>query len=602
MSFLTLRVYDSDNSLSYVYTAFQLEDTAPEMSRKSSAKAIEAGTISVRVNEDTFLGQSNTEDLPLGPFRADLIFTDDEGTETEVINGRIKRSNITHFESLSTWSIKLIDDSVDYFLELLENTPIASGVGVNFVDVSTALVESDGGVSTVTIRWYDLEALWTETVNDVGNAFVEYQALRQFFNLSIVYNNGGVDSTITRKLPLYVTAPEGVIEKPNWNGGQIFDALKALLGWRIRAEFSPYPENIVTATILTDRFPAPLVDLPVIDGLDRSNGPFGKTILEQEIEDFGFAFRNGTSDDPAHATFTTQQSLALYASVRSEVDAEGRPTNRGINTVPLYLPDIDTTGSLVAYQPDPTAHPNYTEDVNYAVPGIEADNKIYICAFQDIPAVGVRMVVNRAPSLPASGQLGQTAEYWAVELFKNFETSISSLVQLSGRIDFSPIAPLSVRPIVGEPFNGVRAAERDWMVSELKWRVDQMEADIVLKRIENTPSVDIDLPIVCPPKPITILQVLFTESPQFELSWQPPDPGCGQQLPVSYQVSLKKPGESVFTIVATETGLTHDSGTLTSGGFGIYTWCIKSITAAGDLSTCRFASIDNPDIGDSIDN
>ena len=219
----------------------------------------------------------------------------------------------------------------------------------------------------------------------------------------------------------------GINQLPDYNGGQFYDVISKLLGWRVRAEYAPYPANFLNVTILTDQFPAPLTPLPVIDELERDGGEFGVRFVEAEKKDFGFQYRNNVGEEPLNPTLAVQQSLAIYAAPTSKLAADGEGRNRDLHRVPVYLVEEDNavngSGTEANFQPDPTEHPNYLESVLWTRPAIKDQDRVYICAIEDIPVTGKRAVLSRAPNAPGTGQIGQTAEHWALELLKKLRDS-----------------------------------------------------------------------------------------------------------------------------------------------------------------------------------
>ena len=601
MATITLQVYDSENSELYTYSGVNLEDVDPSYSQQSGSSDIEAGTVNLRLIGESFMGQFSAEDLLDGPYRCLVQYTSDAGLTVDIVNGRIHRGNVTQFKSIKLWSIRCIDDAVDYFFERLEETPVPN-TGA-FIDMDTAKSESDGGVTVDSSRWWNIEEMWNELILDILNVFVSYQEVRQFFHLDIEYDDSGTDRVISRKLPLYVCYQEGILQLPDWNGGQLFDVLRKLLGWRAQAQFQPFPSNIVTATILTDQFLPPLTERPDIDELERFDDPFGISFLESQEPDFAIQYKNNVGDEPLHSSLQAPSSLAIYAANQNKLDAEGKGVNRSLLSLPVYIPDSDTTvgnnGTESNYQPDATSHPNYLEGVVWAVPGIQDRDRVYICGIQDITGEGNRMVTSRQPNNPSTNQLGSTAEYWATELYRNYVLSISTLFRVRGTILFSDLSTQDLRPVVGNPGIGVRLYGENWMLESINWNLDQEEAELSLLRLEETPEVVIDLPIVCPPGPVSVVQTLFGPDPDFQLSWTSPDPACAQQLPASYDVYIQEPGDSDLIFVTNVTDTSYITGPLTGGGYGLYVFGVKSKTAGGVASEFRTNSIVNVDIGDA---
>ena len=191
MAEIVFRVFDESTSTNFVYRGAQIELSNPEYEQTSDAEQIEAGSAVVRLNNDTFLDQSQPEDLPDGPFRCELEYTFQNGSQVVYLNGRIRRTQITHFAALGTWSIKCIDDSVDNFFEQLEGQLLPS-TGA-FEDIDTATVAEDSGVIVKTSRWWDIEDCWNELITALPEVILQYQAVRTWFYLDVVYSDAGND-------------------------------------------------------------------------------------------------------------------------------------------------------------------------------------------------------------------------------------------------------------------------------------------------------------------------------------------------------------------------------------------------------------------------
>jgi len=591
---MSLTLHVTDGTTVFKYSGDVLARTEASFLEEATDETIEAGSIELRLNNPDFMGVTNFENLLAGPFRALVFFTFDDpsiGVQT-IVDGRIHRSEVTWIPSLQSWIIIIIDDSIDEFFARLENKSVlATG---DFVDVTTNVVDSGGGFTASSRRWYDIKDMFLETIDGatgIDDVFLDFQSVRQWFNLDIVYDDLGTDRTISRELPLYVSfqPTAAPVQLPPWNCAQLWDILRALLGWRVRCEFAGFPGNDITATILTDTFPQPVQPAPEIDNLEQLDGRLSQTFIQAQIEDFALSYSNKIDDEPLHASFTVQTKFAIYSAIREEIDPDGTPANRGLQKVKLTLPDVGSQATLVADTPDPTNHPNYTEDVVYGIPSVKDTDNVYLAAIQNITGPGNRMVESRVPTNPAVGQIAAIAEHWALSLINNFVLSISTLFKVNGTIEFSTLTDPSVRPIVGDPLEGLRYRSFHWMLRSIEWFPAENVADVDLIRPEDTPIVVLDLPTVCPPQNLTVFPPEFTPPDGVRLEWQTPAINCGEQLPSSYDVKVKLPGDVFFTFLANVTALFFDTGDM-GAGFGIYEFCVQSKTAGGAFSICAFVS------------
>ena len=592
---LTLKIFSG--SRTFEYRGGLVTQTDAASIQEEGDDQIEAGSIEINLNSPTLLEASSIDELPDGPFRCEVSFTyADTGDTYVVVNGRVRRGDISHIPSRNTWILNCVDDSIDNFMEQIEAEDVPTSGGGN-ISMDTAQVDSAGGVTTAAATWHHLENMWTELIDLQTDVFIEYQSVRHFFNLDIEYNNGGGDTIITRNLPLYVCFIEGSFNKPEWNGADLFKALQSLLGWRLKARYAQYPADRVTATILTDLFPLPVNDAPAIDDLDLDDQPFTYTPIEAKFEDFGLAYKNNVNEESLASSSSIPNQLAIYASGRFTIDADGRPKNRGLIDIDLFVPDSDNvqSGTLVGYQPDVTNHPLYFEDVEWTVPVISDTDQIYICPIQDITAVGNRMVQYRAPQHPSTEQLGQTAEHFAVELIKVYQTSISTRILVSGIIKDDLIRDHNARPQIGDPLFGLRLNDQHWQLRVIEWIMSESKAFIEMFRLEDTPSVELELPVVCPPGPIIITQLDFDVEPDLQLDWTAPPPGCGQQNPVSYDIWVSQTAGGAAIFEANVTQLVYDTGNLTPGGYGVYQIVIQAISSSGARSDFTVATFENID-------
>ena len=149
-------------------------------------------------------------------------------------------------------------------------------------------------------------------------------------------------------------------------------------------------------------------------------------------------------------------------------------------------------------------------------------------------------------------------------------------------------------PIVGDPLTGLNAKSADFMLQEFKWAVAQESAEIVLRRVDETPEVIIDLPDICPPEPLEVIQINFDIEPKFQINWEAPPIECAQLLPASYEVwGTNTAGGAPTTFLAEVTALTYTTANLSPGGYGTYLFAVYSKSASGVLSVARVGSIIN---------
>lgn len=586
---LILRVFN--DTTEYTYNASMADDADIELAEGSSAESNEMGDISLTFGP-TFLGFSRFIDLPAGPFRAELRFTYEDATigEQVLINGRIERSAVEHFPEDQTWAVTIRDDSLENFLMKLEAVNLQNVTGVTSITVPTQEVDSDGGWTENNVNWHDAQSMWNQLMLTITETVVLYQNAPFWLTLDVVYDDGGGDQTISRQMPFYIYEGNQPLQVPNITGGQFFDLLHQMLGWRIRAQYLGFPAEIIEVEILTDYFLEPVIPAPSIDGLHtRSGYSFG--FEEAQQPDFAINYENSVGDEQLNAGSTPPIQLMLYAGERQELSPQGEPQNESVRNVDASIPDNASDSLTGALTPDPTNHPTYTEILSIGRPVVESSKRIYVGSFYDDGGTN-RLVISRNPSQPGTGQLAQVAEYWAVNLLEQFELTRSTLYNSFGGFRLHDI--MNGTPFgVGDPLRGLRLDNFHWMIREMNLAVESTETEMQLVRLESTPSVIITLPLICPPGPITVIQTLFnTPDPTFQLEWDAPELGCGQQLPAEYEVSVVTPNAPYpFVVLDTVSTTSYVTNQLIGGGFGTYVFQVRSKTIGGEFSDGRFASI-----------
>jgi hypothetical protein len=586
---LLLKVWDG--SQEYTYNAAAADDSSLDLSITSDAETVELGDISLSLGP-SFLGKQSFYDLPTGPFRAQLTFTYDDPAlgEKLLINGRISRDNISYFPKDKTWTIGIVDDALQNFLERLEAVELQDIVGATSIDVPTQEVDSDGGWNENTVKWYDAESLWGDLVEEAGFINVAYQEAPYWLTLDIEYDDSGTDKTISRQLPFYVYEGGQPAQMPDLTGGQFFDLLHQMLGWRIRATYVDFPGDIILVEVLTDYMLQPLTNASAIDALPLDSG-YSVGFESAQQPDFAIVYQNSVGEEPVRTGSTQPVTLMIYAGERTELSPDGEAQNETVRKVSAAVPDIVTVTTTGAQSPDSTNHPGYTESYEIGTPVTESSRQLYVCSFYDDGGTW-KMLKSRNPTNPATGQLASLAEYWAINLIEQFQLSRSALFSIEGSFRLHGVLGDDI--VVGDPVRGLRIDEHHWMVRGLTMQVESTEAELDLVRLESTPNVVVTLPVVCPPSPISIVQTLFASSPAFQLSWEAPSPFCGQQLPAEYEIAVSTPNSpDPFVVLATVSDLFYETSTLASGGYGTYVFRVRSKTVAGVFSTGRFASIIN---------
>ena len=581
----TLKVYDGINV--YEYTGDQLGGDAEydEVLRRGD---IEQATVELQVINPTFIGKETVPELPDGPFRCLLQYDYSDSKfasigKINVMNGRILSETISHSRGQRVWVITIVNDALDEAQRLLENQSVVLS---SPVQVETAVVASDGGVDVALNSWYSLEDLFNGSLSAIGDLNFFFQEDNPFFTLSVVYDDSGADTTITRVLPLYLGFfdPDQPLGLTSLDTMQLVEILQSMLGWKLRAEYGTFPSPTITVEVFTDLNVEPVEPAFEIDGLDTGSDRFLEGRDSPEKEDFALSYKNSVSEEPFGTGGQAHVQNAIYASDRVSIDQSGRADNRGITRIDLSVAQIDTvsSGTLAAQQPDPTAHPNYTESILWCRPMVEAKDRVFVCSIVDVSGNN-RMVRARQPDNPGTGQVGSTAEYYAIELFKRYAYTSAERFTINGSIFFDQLANPLDRPVVGNPLSGLRIYGNHWRLTGLNWEISTLEAEVTLDRPVNVPVVDIVQPFVCPPRNLDAVVLLVdVDDVTLQLNWFAPVFGCGQQLPVEYEIIVQVPllGTQIHTVSALS--FTNE---YVNGGTGTYSGTIRSKAADGTFSS-----------------
>jgi hypothetical protein len=583
MSF-TLQVFDGSEI--FTYLGDQLAGT-PEYDEGLRDTDIEQATVQLQIINPTFLGVTTQPELPTGPYRCLLQYDYSDSKfptigNINVINGRILKNTVAHSRGTNIWIITIVNDALDEAQRLLETTSLISPGATS---METAVVADDGGVDVNPYNWYDLEGLFTSTLATITNLEFSFQSDNPFFSLSITYDDAGEDVVITREIPLYVTYadPSAATQLPAIDAMQLVEILQAMLGWKLSAQYGSFPSPAVTVEVFTDLNVLPVVDAFAVDGLDTEEDRFIEGSDIPEKEDFALTYENSVTADPLSTGGQNQVQNAIYASGRPSFDPAGKATNRGTTKIELFVAQIDTVdvGTIAADTPDPVEHPNYTEDVLWCRPMIAQKDSIYITGIVDVGGNN-HMVRARQPNSPGTGQVGSTAEYFAIELFKNYGFSGADRLIVNGSIFFDSLAAPASRPVVGDPLSGLRLYGEHWRVISLKWTIPTLVAEVSLDRPINIPVTAITQPFICPPNNV-VAQITNVDDTDvtFQIDWEAPVFGCGQQLPVEYEITVQVPllGTQIHTVSA----LTFTT-TYVGGGIGQYDGQIRSKAADGTFS------------------
>lgn len=580
---VTLEVYA--NSQIYSYTE-EVEADALERDERAGVDSIEAGSRSVTIISDTFTGESDKEDIPDVPLRARIVRDD-----IQIADGVIKRSGIVRAPDTNEWVLSLESDAKDLFTDYLKANPIAT-TGTPLA-MDTTMIDSGGLPNIISFNYWELEALWSDTMNAL-DVQILYQDMpgRHWFVLDVKYLDASVPTTISRQLPVYITTPDTASNRPEWSAFQLFEHLKRCLAWRIKVAFLPFPSSAYQVTILTDRWsdpPTSPVDItPFILDRDRTH-----ECEDPELRDFAFQYANVVKgDDIAPASSTRPSEIEIYAATSRQLDPEGESDNSDLIQVDVTVPDSKDASNVViaAYQPDLTNHPNYAESVTLTQPVITYRNAVYQCGIQ-LNASTPMMVLAREPGGADPSQDPIVAEHFAITLAKHYEMRRSAMFVVNVRVDIDAIR--DQLPQIADPIRGVLYDGDAYMVRGLLINDETGIAEYELARIAGTPELVVEIPTVCPPNLISLTCVDPAPDLKVLINFQPPEPGCGDTEPVSYDIYYYKPGLTTGWefIVNLAVGTYYYEHIRSGATAGEYIYRIESVNSLGTRSNPIYETV-----------
>lgn len=578
-----LEVYSEAQLFSY---STEVEADALERDERAGSDDIEAGSRSVTIISDTFVGKTDKETIPDVPIRARIVRDD-----IQIGDGIIKRSGIVRSPDTNEWSLSLEGDAKDLFTDYLKSNPIATTATP--VAMDTLMIDSGGLGNVLSFDYWSLQDLWETTMDalDVQNTYQDMPG-RHWFVLDVKYLDVSVETTISRQLPVYITTPDTANNRPEWSAFQLFEHLKNCLGWRIKVSFLPFPSSAYQVTILTDRWsdpPTSPVDVtPFILDRDRTH-----ECEDPQLPDFAIQYENQVKgENIASAGSTRPSEIEIYAATNRQLDPEGASDNADLIRLDVTVPDSRDSSNVViaAYQPDVTNHPNYAEQVTLTQPVITYRNKVYQCAIQDNASTPM-MVLAREPGSAAPGQDPIVAEHYAITLAKHYEMRRSSFFVVNVRVDIDSIRdqlPQIADPVQGCLYNGEAHMVRGLLIND-----ETGIAEYELARIAGTPELTVELPTVCPPKLMALTCVDPAPDLKVLINFQSPDAGCGDTEPVSYDIYYYKPGLTTGWefIVNLAVGTYYYEHIRSGATAGEYIYRIESVNSLGTRSNPLYETV-----------
>lgn len=553
-----------------------------------------------------FLGKASTRLLPLplpgvqdNGFRAQLTFP------FAVVEGYIFRETIRNDEPSESWSFTLITGAARRFLELMETVPRANMLPTS-IDVSTQeIAELTGTASVKTYTWFKVWDTFINTVNNQPTFDFRLQSIHGIqFTIDVDYDDGGETKTIERDVTLYISEPDESTftpprdYMPDWTLRQWYDLVATFLGWRLKAEFAPFPSNVIIATVLTDRG-ANVSGLPDLTNEVLDSG-YETGFEDRRFTDFGIIWQQGTTEKFTHANNTRFSRQVTYKADRGALDGDGKSLNQDLISLGVALPQIwNDEATDVGNTPDAGNHPNYQEDVTYASPVTVSTGQIYVMAVYDPGGSppSDKMLVKRVPQNPAPSQPTETGEHFADVLALNYQLRRARHHIVDGAFDIDAIGVIFD---VGDALKGVAFKTNSYIVRRMTVDVLLGDADLYLAE----PFAQ-DLNVIDPTEvAVNAVRSLFgcwvdePTGPTFHMEWLAPLLPGALGLADDYDIEGKYDAETTFTALATTPNLVHDEGPKTGGevvgtfrvrgsnAFGKGDWSYVTIDSSNNAEKC----------------
>jgi hypothetical protein len=476
----TLKIADgAGGTYTYPNAKFDKRELGSKVSLNNDGR-IEKGNFTVGLRSAGLMGASSPLGLPGGSFadpfqpRAAVEL----GGEI-VFEGRVSKADVASdpadAQGTREWTVTIQGSAFSDVLDALSATDvfadeILSATGF-YRELNTHWTDDDDNKQGPEIlRWYDLTRLWRIAVEAVG-PFV-FRKTIDLFPLEVKYENGdGNNDTYYRaQHPLICSLQAASFDDegralidhtlPNWTCQDLYEFLRRVTGYRLRADYDPFPSEVVRLMEIEGEHSPPASELPVLEDYKKKER-YDLSTHRPENPDFALRLEGQTLDDSE-----APPDVAIYAAFHPQITTDGEADNENVQELDMRAPSYEAQEKLEFSDGD------FSERYTAGEPHIDTEH-VFWTAITEVE--GAKDNPTKLRARDASGKPNVYNEIWLNEHYWRHALTVAPLHKVTGRFDVSDLSRLRV----GEIDSGFRLEGKDWLVRSIARNEDVGTAQIV---------------------------------------------------------------------------------------------------------------------------
>ena len=523
----TLKIADgAGGTYTYPNAKFDQRELGSKTSLSGEGQ-VEKGDFKVGLRSAQLMGASSPLGLPGGslgaPFQPRAAV--ELGGEI-VFEGRVSKADVASdpadAQGKREWDVTIQDSALADVLGALAATEvfdedIISADGL-YQELTTHWTDEEGEKQgPQDLRWYDVALLWRTAVDVAGPFAFEKQI--DLFPLSVEYVNGdGNDDTHYRaQRPLICSLEAADFDAqgrarishtlPSWTGKELYRFLRAVTGYRLRADYDPFPSEVARLTEIEGEHRPPTPELPALGDYEKSER-YDLSTSRPEKPDFALRLGEQTLGDSV-----PPPDVATYAAFHRAITTDGKAANENVQKADMRAPRYKAQDKHSFTDGD------FEERYTAGELHIDTEHVFWTAMTEGNPTK------LRARDPQGSTKPDTYNETWLSEHYWRHVLAAAPLHEVTGRFDVSELPDIRV----GEIDAGFRLEGEDWLAKSIERNEDLQTAKVVGVR----PTAEFDpgrlgQPVLGPPERVVLIgRVNEGADPEYflEVSWEIPTGG-----------------------------------------------------------------------------
>ena len=524
----TLKINDgSEGNYTYPNAKFAKRELRSKVQLNDEGR-IENGDFKIGLRSTRFMGATSPLGIDGGSF-ADP-FQPRAAVELggeNVFEGRISKADVAcdpaDPDGEREWDVTIRGSAFADVLDALSDTHVGNNSVSNF-DTRQSLNthwEANDTRNEDTIYWYDIVGMWRNAVEAVGP--FSFEQTIDLFPLEVEYtdSNGNPATYYRAQRPLMCSLQASEFDDnarrlqfgvlPDWTCEKLYEFLHAVTGFRLLANYDPFPSAAVRLTEIEGQHEPPASSLPTLSSYkDR----YDLSTKRPQKKDFALWSEGETLEDAS-----PPPDVAVYAAHDPQV-AGGEPDNESTRELDIRPPTYERQ------EKETFSDGDFSERYTTGEPFVDTEN-IFWTALTETSTAYNDATKLRARDSGGGGKPDVYSEIWLRQHYWRHALVAAPLHEVTGEFDVSDLAPMTVGDIEG----GFVLEGKDWLVKSIERNEDKETARVVGVRptAEYDPSPLAGLVFGAPVNVMLLGRRTSDDTEHFlSVSWEDPTRGALQ--------------------------------------------------------------------------